>query len=341
MKSRYRMKQLVVGLLVLGSGGLTEAVPALAQGKDGSRQSAVYPLAMDDPRAQLPLHLVNARERMPPLHQRLEIDRDGAWETQSTAPRFVKGFRGHSGRIAPEPQAGNRPGRTIQKVFGSDDRTKVGDTTVYPWSAQCKVYAHFPDDDPDDWWVGSGTMIGYKYVLTAGHVIYDSSLGGRADQVIVYPGLDGTYAPFGAIDATNWAVAPDYRSSEKTNHDYGLIGLETNIGYSTGWFGYGYWSDIVGVTGNLAGYPTDKNSGLNQYYDSDPIKKKTTNRVYYFIDTFKGQSGSGVYRIIDGDRYVFAVHSGSNFYLTKEYNRGTRLTSSKLDQIATWKSNWP
>jgi glutamyl endopeptidase len=119
-----------------------------------------------------------------------------------------------------------------------------------------------------------------------------------------------------------------------------LIGLESNIGYSTGWFGYGYWSSITGVTGHLTGYPTDRGSGLYQYYDTDPIKKKTTNRLYYLIDTYGGQSGSGTYRIIDGDRYIVAVHSGYNFYLTREYNRGTRLTSSKMDQIQEWINDW-
>jgi len=335
------MKALGVALLVLGGLGYEGADTAFAQETRASIQATAYPLAKDDPRAQLPLHLVNARPRTLPLHKQYEPDRGGVWEPQSTKSRFVQGFRGINAWVKPEPMSDKGSGVGFQKVFGTDNRTLIGDTTVYPWSAQCKVYVQFPDDGPNDWWVGSGTMIGYKYVLTAGHVLYDSSLGGRAETVIVYPGLDGTYAPFGAIDATNWAVAPDYRDSEKLDHDYGLIGLETDIGYSTGWFGYGYWSDIKGVTAHLAGYPTDLGSGLYQYYDTDPIKKKTTNRLYYLIDTYGGQSGSGVYRFYNNERYVVAVHSGYNFYLTREYNRGTRLTSSKMDQIATWKSNWP
>ena len=47
-----------------------------------------------------------------------------------------------------------------------------------------------------------------------------------------------------------------------------------------------------------------------------------TRKVYYDIDTFGGQSGSAVYRIIGGKRYGIAIHA----YGGATTNSGTRVT---------------
>ncbi len=51
-------------------------------------------------------------------------------------------------------------------------------------------------------------------------------------------------------------------------------------------------------------------------------------KVYYDIDTFGGQSGSAVYRIINGSRYGIAIHA----YGGATSNNGTRIVSPGVQQ---------
>lgn len=57
-------------------------------------------------------------------------------------------------------------------------------------------------------------------------------------------------------------------------------------------------------------------------------------KVYYDIDTAGGQSGSAVYRIIDGGRYAVAIHA----YGGSVTNSGTRITTPVYNNMLAWKS---
>ena len=63
-----------------------------------------------------------------------------------------------------------------------------------------------------------------------------------------------------------------------------------------------------GVLHDISGYPGDKPDGT-QWYAARRIASVAARKVYYDIDTFGGQSGSAVYRIVDGKRYAFAIHA--------------------------------
>jgi V8-like Glu-specific endopeptidase len=178
-------------------------------------------------------------------------------------------------------------------------------------------------------------MIAAKYTLTTGQCIYDKSLGGWAKSAEVIPGLQGSYRPYGTAYATYFRTYTNWTSNKDTNYDIGLITLDRNIGNSTGWLGYAYYSSVNGLTGHLAGYPTDKDSGLYSYYDYGSIASSTSYRLYYQIDTSIGQSGSGIYRIYDNKRYVFGVH-GYGSTSSSTYNSGTRIDSNKFNDLKSW-----
>lgn len=72
-------------------------------------------------------------------------------------------------------------GVTIQKVFPPDTRQRR-DTTEYPWSAQCRIWSHFPSDPPSIVEHCSGTLIAPGYVLTAGHCVYQPACGGLGQR---------------------------------------------------------------------------------------------------------------------------------------------------------------
>jgi V8-like Glu-specific endopeptidase len=217
-----------------------------------------------------------------------------------------------------------------QSVIGDDNRVQINNTSTYPWRTMTKLFVTFPNGQRTGC---SGAIIASKYVLTAAHCIHDSSRGGWASRVEVVPGLNGTYKPYGSAYATYLRSYKGWTEDRNSNYDFALITLDRNIGNTTGWLGYGYYSSINGVTGNIGGYPGDK-GGLSLYYHYGPISRSTSQRVSYQIDTAPGQSGSGVYRIRDQKRYVFAVHT--NGAGSGSYNSGTRINSDKFDDLKRW-----
>jgi V8-like Glu-specific endopeptidase len=214
-------------------------------------------------------------------------------------------------------------------VIGADDRVRISPTTSFPWRAMTKLRMTFPNGLQ---YVCSGALVAAKYTLTAGHCVYSHNDGGWARTIEVIPGLDGTYKPYGSAYASYMRTYQGWTQNRDSNYDFALITLDRTIGNSTGWFGYASYSTVNGVTANLGGYPGDRDSGLRLYYHYGAINSSTADRVYYTIDTAGGQSGSGVYRIVNGSRYIFAVHTTG--YTT--YNGGTRITNQRFYDLQSW-----
>ncbi|HEY9828592.1 MAG TPA: trypsin-like serine protease [Stenomitos sp.] len=244
---------------------------------------------------------------------------------------FAPGNSGFNAADQKEPKA--KPGS--RSVIGTDDRILITSTTSTPWRMMTKLYMTFPNGKV---YSCSGGLIAAKYVLTAGHCIHSSADGGWATKVEVIPGLSGSYKPYGSAFATYLRTYTGWTSSQNPNYDFALVTLDRTIGNTTGWFGYGYFPTINGVTGNLGGYPGDK-GGLNLYYHYGPISSSTSQRLSYQIDTAPGQSGSSVYRFYTpsggvSGRYVFGVHT--NGAGSGSYNSGTRIDSAKYSNLQSW-----
>jgi glutamyl endopeptidase len=215
-------------------------------------------------------------------------------------------------------------------VIGTDNRSKITNTTAYPWRTVTKLFITFPNTTGGC----TGTLIAAKYVLTAGHCVYNKAYGGWAKQIEVVPGLNGTYKPYGSAYAARYRSYTAWTSSEDSNYDFAIITLDRPIGNSTGWLGYATYSSVNGVTSNIAGYPGDKDNGLGLYYHYGAISSSTAYRLFYQIDTYGGQSGSGIY-YKDGqdNRYVFGVHTTGVTSSSPNHNSGTRIDSTKYDYI--------
>ena len=82
-----------------------------------------------------------------------------------------------------------------------------------------------------------------------------------------------------------------------------------------------------------AGYPGDKPAG-ELWYDARRIDSVNSRKVYYDIDTAGGQSGSAVYRIVNGQRYAFAIHA----YGGATTNSGTRIVTPVYNNMVAWKA---
>jgi V8-like Glu-specific endopeptidase len=249
--------------------------------------------------------------------------------TNFSGPTVSEPFAGFTGGA----WLGGDNGRGIQSVIGADTRVKITNVTVYPWRTVCKLYMRFPNGKN---YIGSGILVANKYILTAGHCIHSRADGGWATRVEVVPGQRGSYRPYGSALATRLRSYTGWTSSSNTNFDLALVTLNRTIGNSTGWLGYAAYSTINGLNAQTAGYPGDRDGGVNMYYTYGPITSSNAWKGFYKFDTAGGQSGSGVWRITGSGsnlkRYVFVIHTTG--YTT--YNGGTRITTDRFNNIRSW-----
>lgn len=223
-----------------------------------------------------------------------------------------------------------------EAVIGQDDRVQIQSTASYPWRAHCSLRITAGDGSQ---WIGTGWFCGPRTLVTAGHCVYikNSGVGGRdgwVRSITVIPGRNGTSQPYGSVVSTDFRTVTGWANSANHEYDYGAILLPTPLGNTTGWLGFGAYSDstLLASVANISGYPGDKPAGT-QWYHARRVTSVGARKVYYDVDTFGGQSGSAVYRIVNGSRYAIAVHA----YGGATSNSGTRITSEVHNNLLAWR----
>jgi V8-like Glu-specific endopeptidase len=213
-----------------------------------------------------------------------------------------------------------------QETLCVDDAAAIHNTWQYPWSTQVKLFIRFPNGG---YYVGSGTMIGSKYVITHQNNVYVPALGGLATSIEVVPGLDGYYKPFGS------AFASYLRYYFHGSSNIGLLTLDRHIGNSTGWLGYGNFTDayVDASTGHIAGYATGKSAGRVLHYDFGATHNVNWDWLTVSSLYQSGQMGAGAY-LIDGygRRYVFGV-AANLYYCSTSVDRITGWTQGQLAYV--------
>jgi len=229
------------------------------------------------------------------------------------------------------------PPPRAETVHGPDDRVKITNTSVYPWRVHASLLITAADGSG---WIGTGWFIGPHTLMTAGHVVYIKNSGvpgrdGWVRSIEVMPGRNGSALPYGKVTSKNFRTVTGWANNGDENFDYGAIIIPTNLGNTTGWFGFGVYSDatLLASVGNISGYPGDKPAGT-QWYDAHRIASVNARKVYYDIDTFGGQSGSGVYRITSAGRFGIAIHA----YGGATTNSGTRIVTPVFNNMVAWKA---
>jgi V8-like Glu-specific endopeptidase len=209
---------------------------------------------------------------------------------------------------------------------------------TYPFSAVVSVTATFADGSTSG---GSGVMVGPNDVLTAAHVLYDD-IRGAAVSVTVSPGYQasalGDGAPFGTYEAAEWQYydwdfnGDDLLTREESQYDVGLIGLSSNVGEQTGWFGI----DPNGTSGfyNLSGYPVTYDSAFGEQMTNDYgyADENADYSVFDYLDltSVSGNSGGPLWYQEGDSAYVVGICS------TADTAANVELTFS---QILTWMDN--
>jgi glutamyl endopeptidase len=222
----------------------------------------------------------------------------------------------------------------IDSVIGPDGRVQEAIPTTYPWGA----IAHLETNKGGC----TGFMLSRDVLVTAGHCVHWG--GSWVTSYTVTPGRIGNTKPFGSCSggiADVWTTS-NWINGYPSDHDYGLIKLTCDIGYSTGWFGWWYnpSENLVNQYFYVEGYPGDKPYGT-MWWDGDYTYSQTANKLWYWIDTAGGQSGSPVYHYnsvtpgLCGGWCVTGIHTngvaGGN-----PANSGTRFRPDVMSFINYW-----
>lgn len=219
----------------------------------------------------------------------------------------------------------------LDSVIGPDDRLAESVPGAYPWRA----IVHLATNQGSC----TGFMLSRDVVVTAAHCVYS---GGWVTSYTATPGKNGASAPYGSCSGginDVWTTY-DWISTGSPDHDYGLIKLTCDIGYTVGWFGWWYQTaeTLTGQYFYVEGYPADKPYGT-MWWDSDPITSQSATRMWYQIDTFNGQSGAPLYHYnsvtpgLCGGWCVGGIHTNG---AVNNQNSGTRFNPTVMSFINYW-----
>ena len=217
-----------------------------------------------------------------------------------------------------------------ETVCGQDDRVRVSPATGIPWRWICQLIITMPNGAG---FRGTGWFIGPKCVMTAGHCVYSKANGGWARRIEVIPGMDGASRPFGSAIGTNFRSVNGWINNTDQNFDYGAIILPTPLGNTTGYFGFASLTDgsLNGLLVNNSGYPGDKPFGT-QWFNAGRVSQLSARKIYYMLDTYGGQSGSPVWRYLNGQRHAVGVHAYGGCP-----NSATRIVQPVYDNMLAWR----
>jgi glutamyl endopeptidase len=218
-----------------------------------------------------------------------------------------------------------------ETVCGSDDRVQVTLTTAIPWRWIGELIITMANGAG---FRGTGWFIGPRCVMTAGHCVYSKSNGGWASRIEVIPGMNGAARPYGSSVGTSFRSVTGWTNDADPNYDYGAIILPNPLGNVVGYFGFASLTDasLNNLLVNNSGYPGDKPFGT-QWFNAGRITNVTARKIYYMVDTYGGQSGSPIWRFLNGQRHAVGVHAYGGCP-----NSATRIVDAVYNNMLAWRN---
>ncbi|MGL4695954.1 Ig-like domain-containing protein [Enterococcus larvae] len=204
-------------------------------------------------------------------------------------------------------------------IIGEDDRMKVEDTTLYPYSTVVKTVAVGNGHGGGQ---GSGSLISSDTVLTCAHAVFNAQNGFANVEVIPGAATSEPKQPFGRIVSKKVYVPKSYLTVQNRDNDIAVIKLETAIGNTTGWLGLAYFEghEYYGEF-TQTGYPGMFSGDMYTETRETSLLSHSTEHFSSYFDSTSGNSGSPLYDsqqkvygiCISGDEYngifVNSVHS--------------------------------
>lgn len=226
----------------------------------------------------------------------------------------------------------------LRTIIGVDER----ETVVAPDNRIALIISKFPDKGFS---YGTAFMISRSdFFATAAHCLYDRETGQNPEWIAVIPGGTNTTYPLGTLHGISYAYNDKFLSNnvaEYKSYDYGLIQVDPpsqiilpfklTVLPDVSLNEYTY-SGVV-----IPGYP--QSYGGKQAVAPKKNFTFTNKFLMYKIDTSEGQSGAPI--IAAGSNEVLGIHTnGIDPRISDEYNFGTRITSSVMNDFNDWINNY-
>lgn len=229
-------------------------------------------------------------------------------------------------------------------VFLSDDAgTQAGapaaasSTSIVPDSRVCLIETENPGN-PGFFVQGSSVIVGPHTILTASHVLWDSTHQSEADKVFVYPGYNNNGIP--NPPGSGSPIAGDFAwhnyevgtvgapTISKSDSQYDFAVIDTSYTFSS-WMGVVV--NYAGGTVHATGYPAT-NNGLQ----TDVVGTVTEDPVYSLLDygtlsVSPGNSGGPLWLNANGSDDVCGIVSTGYW--------ACQLTAGDWSQIAAWQND--
>jgi V8-like Glu-specific endopeptidase len=277
----------------------------------------------------------------------VEVGCGGRANLENAAAAIARGVRGHFGRLAygrgatarergldnaPAPDVSPTDWAHRMKAFYDG----VPDTTLFPFSAICKLYMTFGGQN----YVGSGFYIAPDRILTAGHCVKD--INGVASQIRVVPGLNSLATPsepFGEFTITNTACFiphPNWTGDENNYHpdfDMGLIKVDPGTqGPPNGlYFGLNFTPQSYPNV-SVAGYPA------RLFQSSDPTPDDT--RQHVDTDFIREVSSDADMDVVDYNAIMGYGSSGGPVFIAGTEDPVRQQCLQTADAIAVNVTRW-
>jgi V8-like Glu-specific endopeptidase len=225
-------------------------------------------------------------------------------------------------------------GTALSGTFAPEQDSGVS-TSVYPYNTVVLLETTYPGTS--QFFDGTGVIIGPHTILTASHMLWNSTTSKEADHVYIYPGYNSSGVP---NPAGTGAL-----STSATWHNFQVGNLDGTIGSSDSQFDYAVidvsftFSSWMGIktgigsgSAHLTGYPVTTNGLQDDQFGTYSLDPSFSLYDYGSIFSNHGNSGGPLW--IDADPssavlpYVIGIASSTT--------SATEITAAKFDQINAW-----